>query len=157
MQQQQSNFDILETQQTNVVHLQSVRQTRITTYEHFGALLRDVRKNTHVTQQEVADHFIGYCSPKRLTELGLQLPRMLKKNPKLDRKQIGKMEDGLRAPQFDELLPLYLALTAGCGVEIKPNNRRQFIFLARQKIESKRLHCEHLTPELWDLLTEQLR
>lgn len=98
-----------------VVHLQSVRQIESVGYAHFGALLRSARTDAHVTQQHIAEAFAQYATEAALAELDLRFLRPLKKPLKLTRKQIGKLEDDLRAPAFDELLPLYLALTAGSG------------------------------------------
>ncbi len=142
-------------QHTKIVSLQAKRKK--TNHRHLGALLREVRQDAGISQQAIAKEFEEYCSKKVFSELGLHWPKHLGKIRPLSDKQYGKIERNQKPPWFNQALPLYLAMTAGCGIEITPEERSEFVELVRQKIEAKTgQYRENLTEQDWLWLEEQL-
>ncbi len=143
-------------QHTNIVSLQIAKRKK-TNHRHLGALLREVREDAGITQQAIAEQFQQYSSKKKLSELGLNFPEHLGEIRHLSDKQYGKIERNQKPPWFNQTLPLYLAMTAGCGIEITPEERSEFVELAQQKIEAKTgQYRENLTEQDWLWLEEQL-
>ncbi len=140
-------------QHTKIVSLQAKRKK--TNHRHLGALLREVRQDAGISQQAIAKEFEEYCSKKVFSELGLHWPKHLGKIRPLSDKQYGKIERNQKPPWFNQALPLYLAMTAGCGIEITPEERSEFVELVRQKIEAKTgQYRENLTEQDWLWLEE---
>src|SRR6266567_6707138 len=145
-------------QRAKIVPLQAPKKGKNTSFRHLGALLAEVRRDSGVSQQEIASAFEHYCTKNAFAELHLQWSQYLEEIKPLTAKQYGKIERNEQAPRFAQLLSLYLAMTAGCGVEITPEERDEFLELARRKIERKtRQYREILSPEDWQWLEEQLR
>jgi hypothetical protein len=148
--------------QTKIVSLQTAKQRKQPRHSHLGALLLERRKDAGSSQQDVADAFAYYRSREALAELGISWPqhmaeRFTKIKP-LTAKEYGKIELNRRAPWFNWLPSLYLAITAGCGFQMTPEDRREFIELAQQKIGNKKgQYRELLTEDDWQWLKEQLR
>src|SRR5258708_28667054 len=59
------------------------------------------------------------------------------------------------APAFDQLASIYAALRLA-GVEWTPQDRQQFLTLARTRIETKKTYQEHRTDQEWDELRLKL-
>src|SRR5258708_15908008 len=69
----------------------------------------------------------------------------------------GKLESGIRAPQFEELRPLYDALRVGCGIIFSPEERQAFVNLARIKIKTMQRRRPMLRAQSeWDQLLNDL-
>src|SRR5438105_143659 len=109
----------------------------------FGAFLRYVREREQLQQQEVSETFPDIFQTYHVPTLTADMYR--------------KLERGKRAPQFEELLPLYVSFTAGNGMLVSPEERRTYLHLARHKIESLQRRRPKLRPESeWRLLEIQL-
>src|SRR6266536_2669384 len=109
----------------------------------FGAFLRYVREREQLQQQEVSETFPEIFRTYHVPTLTADMYR--------------KLERGKRAPQFDELLPLYVSFTAGNGMLFSAEERRTYVRLARLKIESLQRRCPKLRPDSeWRLLEVQL-
>ena len=68
-----------------------------------------------------------------------------------------KLESGIRAPQFEELRPLYDALRVGCGIIFSPEERQAFVNLARIKIKTMQRRRPMLRAQSeWDQLLNDL-
>lgn len=138
-----------------IVHLPTARKKK-TVHRSFGALLSEVRRDTRVSQQDIAKAFEQYCNKTLLRELGLQIPKELVIKP-LSAKQYGRLERDERSPWFGQLLSLYLAMTAGCGIEFSAEEREEYIELAYHKVLGKtHQYKEILTAQDRQWLTEQL-
>src|ERR1044071_5713062 len=113
--------------QANIVLLQAISKHK-TTHRHLGALLAAVRRTEpDVTQQEVADAFERYRTRQAMMKLGLDFPPHLQEPQPITAKHVGRWERNERAPKFHQLLSLYLAMTAGCGIEITLDERDEFL------------------------------
>jgi len=88
----------------------------------FGAFLRYVREREQLQQREVSETFPEIFEQYHVPHLTADMYR--------------KMEQGKRAPQYEELLPLYVSLTTGNGILFSPEERRMYVGLSRLKIES---------------------
>jgi len=66
----------------------------------------------------------------------------------------GNLERGRRYPAFAELLPLYHALTEGCGIKFSQAERELYVLLARKKLAAKKRRIERISPEQWQQLTD---
>src|SRR5437667_7502180 len=152
MQQQQPQ----EKPTTRVPYIRSVSSTA-KRYRHFGALLAEWRTNAGVARTYVIECFPQYCTSLGLARLRLTQPRPQAEVKPLSLGQYGKLErQEKRAPKFDELLPLYVTLTIGCGAEPAQGDREAYIELARAAIEPKIHHKEEISEELWDALADHL-
>src|SRR5579875_82388 len=109
---------------------------------NFGAFLRYLREREHMTQRELVDTFPYFFEEYKLAPLTPDMYR--------------KMEKGRRAPQYEELLPLYAALI-GNDFKISPQERSTYVRLARLKLEGlqRRKQKPRSTSE-WRLLEIQL-
>lgn len=148
--------------QAKIVSLQTAKRRKQPRHGHLGALLLERRKNAGSSQQDVANAFEQYRSKAALAEAGISWPQHLTerlgKIKPLTTKEYGKIELGRRALWFNWLPGLWLAITAGCGFPMTSEDRREFIELARQKIENKKgQYREELTEDDWKWLEEQLR
>src|SRR2546430_13654671 len=152
MQQQQPQ----EKPAKRIPYIRSVSSTA-KRYRHFGALLAEWRTNAGVSRRYVIECLPQYCTRKGLARLRLVQPGSQADVKPLNIGQYGKLErQEKRAPKFDELLPLYVTLTIGCGAEPAEGDREAYIELARAAIEPKIHHREDITPEQWDALATQL-
>src|SRR2546430_17201778 len=88
----------------------------------FGAFLRYLREREQLQQQEASETFPEIFPIYHVPTLTADMYR--------------KLERGKRAPQFDELLPLYVSFTAGNGMLLSAEERRTYVRLARLKIAS---------------------
>jgi len=113
-------------QQNKTFHQEHGRQ------EHFGTLLKMLRLQWRVTQEEVIIHLPGWSQT-----------------------MYTRLEGGKVAPAFDQLHALYSALRLA-GIEFTLSDRRRFIALARQRIEGKKTHLEHRSDVDWAELWYQL-
>ncbi len=86
----------------------------------FGAFLRYLREREQMAQSELASSFSYFFEEYKLAPLTPDMYR--------------KMEKGKRAPQYEELLPLYAALV-GNDFKLSPQERSTFVRLARLKLE----------------------
>jgi hypothetical protein len=148
--------------QAKIVPLQTLKRSKQQRHSHLGALLLEKRKEAGSSQQELADAFEHYRSRKVLSELGISWPPHLVERftviKPLTVKEYSKIELNRRSLWFNWLLPLYVAMTAGCGLHMTPEDRREFLDLARHKIENKKgQYRERLTDNDWQWLEEQLR
>jgi transcriptional regulator with XRE-family HTH domain len=142
--------------QAKIVSLQAAKKKK-TAHRHWGALLVEVRRDANVTLREIAEAFERYRSRPVLADLGLYLPQKLGEIKGITDKQYGKWERNEVAPKFNQLLSLYLAMTAGCGIEITPDERDEFLELAQEKIASKKYqYRENLSSSDWLWLREQI-
>src|SRR5947209_8042666 len=66
-----------------------------------------------------------------------------------------RLEKGEIAPAFDQLRPLYRALSLA-GTSIPPDGPQVFSKFAREKIESKRTHLDRRSDEEWAELIDDL-
>ena len=94
----------------------------------FGALLKTLRHRYGLKQLDILAQLSGWTQTT-----------------------YSRLESGELAPAFDQLLALYSALYQA-GIEITPYDRRQFVTLARERIEAKRSRQEHRTEREWDEL-----
>ncbi|HYU73301.1 MAG TPA: hypothetical protein VEL31_11530, partial [Ktedonobacteraceae bacterium] len=95
---------------------------------HFGALLKTLRYRYGLKQLDVLAQLSGWTQTA-----------------------YSRLESGELAPAFDQLPALYFALHRA-GVAFTPQDRRQFVTLAHERIEAKRSHQEHRTEREWDEL-----
>src|SRR2546425_4850132 len=102
-------------------------------YSSFGTLLATVRESAHLTQDEVAESLPPYFSMRNV--------------PVIDNKMYGNLERGRRYPAFAELLPLYHALTEGCGIKFSQAERELYVVLARKKLAAKKRRIERISAE----------
>lgn len=108
----------------------------------FGAFLRYLREREQVPQSELAESFPYFFEEYR--------------QPPLTPDMYRKMEKGKRAPQYEELLPLYAALV-GNDFTISPQERSAFVRLARLKVEGLQRKRPKVRAEgEWRLLEIQL-
>src|SRR6266446_83646 len=98
----------------------------------FGSFLRLRRDMGKVTQKEVLVRLDGWTQSN-----------------------FSRLEGGLLAPAFDQLQSIYKALWQS-GVLRSVADRDQFIYYARQRIEEKKSHYEHITDAQWADLRYQL-
>lgn len=128
---------------TRISYLQPITNIAdLVAYSSFGSLLTVVRENSHLTQAEVAASFPPYFAKHNV--------------PTLDEAMYGHLERGRRYPAFAELLSLYEALTAGCGVVFSESEQALYIQLARKKIEQKKRRKERLSEEAWEKLARDI-
>jgi len=105
---------------------------RSTAAVHFGAFLKMVRHRHGVRQLQVLAHLAGWTQTT-----------------------YSRVETGEIAPAFDQLASIYAALRLA-GVEWTPQDRQQFLTLARTRIETKKTYQEHRTDQEWDELRLKL-
>jgi hypothetical protein len=74
----------------------------------------------------------------------------------LDRVAYGRLERGRRAPRFAELLPLYQALSAGCGILFTSEECLSYLLLARSRIERLHKQRQAIPRERWSKLAEEI-
>jgi tetratricopeptide (TPR) repeat protein len=103
-----------------------------TTVIHFGAMLKILRLRSGIRQLHVLNH----------------LPNWTQTN-------YSRVESGELAPAFDQLVPIYTALQEA-GVAFTPQDRQQFLTLARLRIEAKKTCREIKSDQEWDTLRVQL-
>ena len=106
--------------------------SRSTAAVHFGAFLKMVRHRHSVRQLHVLAHLAGWTQTT-----------------------YSRVETGEIAPAFDQLASIYAALRLA-GVEWTPQDRQQFLTLARMRIETKKTYQEHRTDQEWDELRLKL-
>ena len=106
--------------------------SRSTAAVHFGAFLKMVRHRHSVRQLQVLVHLAGWTQTT-----------------------YSRVETGEIAPAFDQLASIYAALRLA-GVEWTPQDRQQFLTLARTRIETKKTYQEHRTDQEWDELRLKL-
>jgi hypothetical protein len=102
------------------------------THLHLGRLLKMRRDQWDIKQREVLAHLPGWTQAN-----------------------YSRLESGVIAPAFDQLLPIYRALCF-TGVEWTLADRQQFLELARRRIEEKKTHWEHRSYAEWAELRYQL-
>ncbi len=108
----------------------------------FGAFLRYLREREQMTQSELVSTFSYFFGEYKLAPLTPDMYR--------------KMEKGKRAPQYEELVPLYAALV-GNDFKVSPQERGSYVRLARLKLEGLRRKRPKLRPDSeWRLLEIQL-
>ncbi|HLJ36499.1 MAG TPA: tetratricopeptide repeat protein, partial [Ktedonobacteraceae bacterium] len=95
---------------------------------HLGAFLKMLRDRHGIAQAEVLQHLPGW-----------------------HQSAYSKVEKDTRSPTFDQLVPIYNALTQA-GVQPSLQDRQQFILLARRKIESRKTRHEHKSDADWEAL-----
>ena len=93
---------------------------------HFGALLKTLRYRYGLKQLDTLAQLSGWTQTA-----------------------YSRLESGELAPAFDQLPTLYFALHRA-GITFTPQDRRQFVTLAHERIEAKRSHQEHRTEREWD-------
>ena len=109
-----------------------------TAEEDFGVFLKRMRLHYRTRISEVMEPLDHYF-------------------PEWDRFTYSRLESGRRAPKFQELLPLYRALVLGCGIIFRPDDRRDYVELARRKIAETGGHRDRKRPDGdWRLLAVQL-
>src|SRR5579883_166678 len=133
-----------KTVQHRETHLRAVTglTEEMAAYSSFGALLAAVRENAHLTQDEIAESLPPYFSIRNV--------------PVIDNKMYGNLERGRRYPAFAELLPLYEALTEGCGIKFSQAERELYVILARKKLAAKKRRIERISAEQWQQLADEL-
>ena len=89
----------------------------------FGAFLRYLREREQITQSEFASSLSYFFEEHAVASLTPDMYR--------------KIEKGVRAAQYHELLPLYAALV-GNDFKLSPQERSTFVRLARLKLEGQR-------------------
>ena len=108
----------------------------------FGAFLRYLREREQITQSEFVSTFTYFFEEHNLAPLTPDMYR--------------KLEKGKRAPQYEELLPLYATLV-GNDFKLSPQERSTFVRLARLKLEGlQRKRPKMRTDGEWRLLEIQL-
>lgn len=95
---------------------------------HFGLFLKMLRHRHRIQQLQVLAHL-----------------------PNWTQASYSRVESGLIAPAFDQLVPIYTALR-DAGVELTTQDRQQFLTLARLRIEKKKSYLEPKTDQDWDEL-----
>jgi tetratricopeptide (TPR) repeat protein len=139
----------------HIVHLQTIRARRGTSYRHFGALIGSARRDAGVHQPDIEKAYLEWSQKEALAKLGIQFKKGRKVQP-LTAKTYGKLERNEQPPKFDQLLVLYIAMTAGCGIDLS-GEELDFVELARQKIAAKTgQYQEKLTEQDWLWLEEQI-
>src|SRR5260221_12787582 len=101
---------------------------RSTAAVHFGAFLKMVRHRHGVRQLQVLEHLPGWTQTT-----------------------YSRVETGEIAPAFDQLASIYAALRLA-GVEWTPQDRQQFLTLARRRVEAKKACQKHGTDQQGDEL-----
>lgn len=99
---------------------------------HFGTFLKILRHRHRLQQLQILAH----------------LPHWTQAN-------YSRIESGDIAPAFDQLAAIYHALREA-GVELTPQDRQQFLTLARIRIEAKKTCRELKSDQEWDALRVQL-
>jgi len=99
---------------------------------HFGLLLKVRREQWEIKQREVLSYLPGWTSAN-----------------------YSRLESGFIAPAFENLLIIYKALNLA-GLHWTAADRRDFIDLARQRIEVKKTHHQHRSDDEWAELYYQL-
>lgn len=109
----------------------------------FGAFLRYLREREQLSQKELVSTFPYFFQEEHDV-------------PALTADMYRKLEKGKRAPQYEELLPLYAALV-GNDFKVSPQERGTYVRLARLKIEGLQRRRPKLRPASeWRLLEIQL-
>jgi tetratricopeptide (TPR) repeat protein/transcriptional regulator with XRE-family HTH domain len=93
---------------------------------HLGAFLKMLRDRYGIAQSEVLEHLPGW-----------------------QQSAYSKVEKDTRSPVFEQLLPIYRAL-AQAGVQMTMQDRQQFVYLARRKIESMKTRHERKSDADWE-------
>ena len=109
-----------------------MQEIESTPQTHFGMFLRMQRDQWSVRQREVLLYFPGWTQAN-----------------------YSRLESGLIAPAFDQLLPLYGALLRA-GVHWSAVDRQRFLTLARARIEGKKRHADQHTDSEWAELRYQM-
>jgi tetratricopeptide (TPR) repeat protein len=92
------------------------------------------------------------AKPKKIKQT-----RILAHLPHWVHSSYSRLEDGLVSPRFDELPTLYAAFLQA-GVVVTPAERRQFVTLARKRIEVQQTYKDSRTEAEWaQLLLELIR
>ena len=99
---------------------------------HFGAFLKIVRNRQGIRQSHVLAHLPGWTQAN-----------------------YSRIETGEVAPAFDQLATIYVALHQA-GVTLTPQDRQEFLTLARTRIEAKKTYKEQKTDREWDELRLEL-
>ncbi len=86
---------------------------------------------------------------------GIRQSHMLHHLPNWTQTNYSRVESGELAPAFDQLAPIYTALQHA-GVALTPQDRQQFLTLARLRIEAKKTCREIKSDQEWDTLRVQL-
>ncbi len=108
----------------------------------FGAFLRYLREREQIPQSELVSTFSYFFEEHHVAPLTPDMYR--------------KMEKGKRAAQYEELLPLYAALT-GNDFKLSPQERVTYVRLARLKLEGLQRKKPKVRPDgEWRLLEIQL-
>ncbi len=139
---QPSQYTPIKSAHLKESHLQAVTglPEEMAAYSSFGTLLASVRESVHLTQDEVAESLPPYFSMRNV--------------PVIDNKMYGNLERGRRYPAFAELLPLYHALTEGCGIKFSQAERELYVVLARKKLAAKKRRIERISAEQWQQLAD---
>jgi tetratricopeptide (TPR) repeat protein len=95
---------------------------------HFGAFLKSLRSRYSIRQAAVLAH----------------LPHWTQAN-------YSRVENDEQAPPFDQLAAIYAAL-CHAGAELTPQDRQQFLTLARVRIEIKKSHLDRKSDQEWEAL-----
>ncbi|HVB23444.1 MAG TPA: hypothetical protein VNG51_16005 [Ktedonobacteraceae bacterium] len=98
----------------------------------FGLLLKLLRQRHHLQQLQILAYLPGWTQAN-----------------------YSRIESGHIAPAFNQLPSIYQALREA-GVEMTPQDRQQFITLARARIEAKKTCLEIKSDKAWDALRIQL-
>ncbi len=99
---------------------------------HFGAFLKMHRDQWSVRQREVLFYLPGWTQAN-----------------------YSRLESGVIAPSFDQLLPIYRALLQA-GVHWNAADRRQFFTLARTRLEGKKNRPDYHPDSEWEELRYQV-
>ena len=99
---------------------------------HFGAFLKMHRDQWSVRQREVLFYLPGWTQAN-----------------------YSRLESGVIAPSFDQLLPIYRALLQA-GVHWNAADRRQFFTLARTRLEGKKNRPDYHPDSEWEELRYQI-
>ncbi|HVB72390.1 MAG TPA: AAA family ATPase [Ktedonobacteraceae bacterium] len=95
---------------------------------HFGAFLKSLRSRYSIRQADVLAH----------------LPHWTQAN-------YSRVENDEQAPPFDQLAAIYAALSQA-GAELTPQDRQQFLTLARVRIAVKKSHLDRKSDHEWEVL-----
>jgi hypothetical protein len=112
-------------------------------YEHFGAQLQALRLRTGTKQSQMERYLEPYFQKAGQALLGSQM--------------YAKTERDLRYPLFEELLPVATCLVEELHCRFSALDARDYLQLARKKIESNPRKKSLIEPEQWEKLQAHLK
>jgi len=102
------------------------------------------------TDQPLAIHFGAFLKSLR-SRHGLRQADVLAHLPHWTQANYSRVENDEQAPPFNQLVAFYAALSQA-GVELAPQDRQQFLTLARVRIEIKKSHLDRKSDQEWEAL-----